>query len=265
MTHTDAPVPPTDAPSPYAVPATAPLPGRPSLGAPTGGDPAGGGPTGPRPGAGTPGNRIAVAAFVVGLVSFLLCAVPLVNALSVVGGLVAVALGVAGIRRARARRAGKGFAVWGVVLGALGFLVSAAIWAFIAYAATSLEEGDLDGFLRELATVTGTPVPSATTAETPTTEAAAVDLADVTCDDVALEAVALSQATAAGDPALVDVRDVTVVEDHRGDVTTPGAADEALVLSCLGTATWSDGTETSVETVLLLDSEGGLLVDYVGR
>ena len=63
---------------------------------------------------------------------------------------------------------------------------------------------------------------------------------------------------------LVEVQDSTSVEDHRTDHVTPGVAEESLVLSCQGTATWDDGTESPVLTDLYIDAAELLFVDFVG-
>ncbi|WP_298458743.1 DUF4190 domain-containing protein [uncultured Cellulomonas sp.] len=89
-------------------------------------------------------SGLAVAALVVGIVSLLVCWVPVVNAVSIVGGIVAVVLGILALRKLTAGRPGKGFAVTGIVLGAVSALVAIAIWVVLAFAVAGLEEGDLD-------------------------------------------------------------------------------------------------------------------------
>ena len=65
-------------------------------------------------------------------------------------GLVAVVMAVVALRRVRRGPTGKGFAITGLVLGALGLLVSAAMWVFLVATVQSLEDGDLDAIVREI-------------------------------------------------------------------------------------------------------------------
>jgi len=88
----------------------------------------------------------AVAALVIGIVSVLLCLIPVVNAISIVGGVVAVVLGMLALRKlVPGRPAGKGFAITGIVLGAVSAVVAIAMWIVLSIAVAGLEEGDLEG------------------------------------------------------------------------------------------------------------------------
>lgn len=69
-------------------------------------------------------SGMAIAAFVVGIVSFLLAWIPVVNFVAIIGGLVALVLGILAINQARKGQVGgKGLAIAGVVLAALAVLI----------------------------------------------------------------------------------------------------------------------------------------------
>jgi hypothetical protein len=74
-----------------------------------------------------PGNGLAVAALVLGIVSLVLAGIPLVNLLGAVAALVGLGLGVAGIRRGRRVGRGTAMAGWGTGLSAVAVVVSVAI------------------------------------------------------------------------------------------------------------------------------------------
>ncbi|GAA3831785.1 DUF4190 domain-containing protein [Nocardioides panacisoli] len=78
-----------------------------------------------------PGNGLAVAALVLGIVSLVLAAIPIVNLLGAVAALVGVGLGIAGIRRGRTVGRGTAMAGWGTGLSAVAVVVSVTI-TFIA-------------------------------------------------------------------------------------------------------------------------------------
>ncbi|TRW45603.1 OB-fold protein [Georgenia yuyongxinii] len=72
-----------------------------------------------------PGSGMAIAAFVIGLVAFLLAWIPIINVVSIVGGIVAVVLGVIAIRKAsRGEAGGKGLSIAALVLAALAIIGS---------------------------------------------------------------------------------------------------------------------------------------------
>lgn len=86
----------------------------------------------------------AVTALVVALVSFFLSTVPIVNAVSVVGGLVAVVLATRALRGLAPGASGRGDAVAGIVLGVVASVVAVVVWALLGSAAKALgESGDL--------------------------------------------------------------------------------------------------------------------------
>lgn len=88
--------------------------GQPGYGQPGYGQPAEA-PYGP-----TGSNGVAIAALVVGIIGALLCWVPIVG---LVLGLVALVLGIVGVRR----RTGKGMAIAGIVLGAIAVVVGVVV------------------------------------------------------------------------------------------------------------------------------------------
>ena len=73
------------------------------------------------------GNGLAVAALVLGLVSLVLAAIPVVNLLGAVAALIGVGLGIFGIRRGRAVGRGTAMAIWGTGLSAVAVVVSVVI------------------------------------------------------------------------------------------------------------------------------------------
>lgn len=83
---------------------------------------------------GGPGSGLAVAALVVGIVSLLGCVIPVVNVVSIVGGIIALVLGLVALNAVKkGRQSGKGMAVAGVVTGVLA--VIGAIIANVVFAA----------------------------------------------------------------------------------------------------------------------------------
>lgn len=81
----------------------------------------------PQPRLVRPGNGLAVAALVLGIVSLVIAVVPLVNLIAVVAALVGLGLGIAGIRRGRAVGRGTAMAGWGVGLSGVALVVSVTI------------------------------------------------------------------------------------------------------------------------------------------
>jgi hypothetical protein len=72
-----------------------------------------------------PGSGMAIAAFVIGIVALLLAWIPIINVISIVGGIVAVVLGIIAIRKVgRGEAGGKGFAITGIVLAGLAIIGS---------------------------------------------------------------------------------------------------------------------------------------------
>lgn len=264
MSHLDAP---------YAPPGD-PAPSTPSAQPPFGATAPPGVPAGPARRSG-----LALAAFVVGLVALLLSAIPVVNVVSIVGGIVAVVLAVLALRTLVPGATGKGFAIAGLVLGAVSVVVATIIWVVMGLAVQAWESGDLEAALAEAAqdvavSEDGAAQDAAVGEEAATDDAAASDPAsapaagtedfsDISCDILGEEAVLLSQETAAGEAALVKIRESAVVEDNRTDYTLPTGVEESLVLSCRGTAAWDDTAESSVLTELTIDADGELFVAFV--
>ncbi|WKN49232.1 DUF2510 domain-containing protein [Nocardioides sp. Arc9.136] len=82
------------------------------------------------------------------------------------------------------------------------------------------------------------------------------------CGTTVEEAVRISEEQAPP-VRLLDVRDVEVVVDARGSVEVPTGPEEATVLTCRGTGTWSDGDRsTPVIVGVTVDSEGDYFVHY---
>jgi hypothetical protein len=75
------------------------------------------------------------------------------------------------------------------------------------------------------------------------------------------EAVTMSQESPEEGSALVEILGSVPVEDHRADYAVPAGTDESLLLSCGGTATWDDGSQSPILTEVTLDGAGNL---YVG-
>ncbi|MFZ4718614.1 MAG: DUF2510 domain-containing protein [Ilumatobacteraceae bacterium] len=103
---------------PAGSPSTPPVPGsqQPSFG-----------------GATRPKRGMAVAAFVIGLLSLLLGWVPLVAVLAAVGVVIALVFGIIGLRRSAAQQGyGRGFAITGIVLAVLAIPVCVAGFVFTA-------------------------------------------------------------------------------------------------------------------------------------
>ena len=82
---------------------------------------------------------------------------------------------------------------------------------------------------------------------------------DLSCADLAKKAVDIS------DPdkpiVLKGVADLTVVDDHRADYTTPSSG-ENTILSCRGTADWSTIDDSPVLVKMTVDSDGKTWVKY---
>jgi hypothetical protein len=227
-------------------------------------------------------SGLALAAFVVGLVSILVCLIPVVNVVSIVGGLVAVVLAVLALRKLAPGITGKGFAITGLVLGAVSVVVAVLMLVAIGAAVKTLDDsGELDAILEEVeAAQEGTPaeepeaLPSDAAVEAPADAAAPApaeagaadvvreDFSDITCDVVREEAIALAQESPEeGAPVLVDILDSVPVEDHRADYALPTGTDESLLLSCRGMAAWDDASQSPILTEVTLDGAGNL---YVG-
>lgn len=126
----DAPSGPA-APGPYASGAPQGGPGQNPYASPYGYAPPGmyTGYQGQYPGPGPSNtNGIAIAALIVGLISLMMSAIPIINAISIVGGITALILGIVGLRTARSGSAGgHGMALTGVITGSVAFVVSISV------------------------------------------------------------------------------------------------------------------------------------------
>lgn len=292
MTHLDAPPAPTGEAAPSSTDAgvTPPAPAA----APAADPPS------------SPARRSgrAVAGFVVGLVALLVSAIPVLNLVSVVGGVVAVVLAVVALRRLDAGVPGKGFAVAGLVLGVVSVILAVVVSVAMAVAVErAVASGELDAVLaqagnaqaggsRDVVAADGAADGDATVA---TAESAADPTAgDGTADDTDDPATVVP---ATGDPAaaaapredfshldcdtlvveavamskdypgadLTEIWEAVVVEDHRVDHAAPAGADHSLVLSCRGRGVWADGLESPVLMELTIDAAGELYVGYAGE
>jgi len=93
------------------------------------------GQTAPFPGGQRPSSGLAIAALVVGVISFVLAWIPVVNIVSILGGIAAVILGVVALRKAnRGVAGGKGMAIAGTVLGGISLVLSIIVNVFLGVA-----------------------------------------------------------------------------------------------------------------------------------
>ena len=89
-------------------------------------------------------NGLAVAAFVVGLLSILVAWIPVVGLAGIIGGIVAVVLGVMAMNKANKGQAGgKGLGIAGLVLGVLSVLLGLVVSVILGAALTAFQESDL--------------------------------------------------------------------------------------------------------------------------
>lgn len=82
-----------------------------------------GGPAGPPP----PGNGLAVAALVLGIIALVMSVVPIVNILGAMLAVAGLVVGGFGVRRGRTVGRGTGLAAWGTGLAAIALVVSAVV------------------------------------------------------------------------------------------------------------------------------------------
>lgn len=103
-----------------------------------------------QPGAPTKTNGLGIAALVVGVLSLLVCWIPFVGFVSVLGGIVAVVLGILGMRKAKdGQTGGRGMSLAGLITGAVSLLVAVVINVFVIIGLNSLDSS-LDDSLQEL-------------------------------------------------------------------------------------------------------------------
>lgn len=240
-----------------------------------------GGPGAPVPATRT--NGVAIAALVVGALSVFFSWVPVAG---VLGGVVAVVLGVVGLRKASGGVDGRGLALGGVVAGALALLIGAVV-TIITFVAISradatfeqLEQSQqeaqdaLDQAVEEEPLVEDESVevvdePVDEPVEEPVddpgvTEAEGrLDFSHVTCDLVGEEAVAISAANADVTTPISTVTETVLLADHRADYPVPTGTEEAVVMTCGGTATFGDGTTAYIAMDLSVDGAGTSYVFY---
>lgn len=95
-------------------------------------------------------SGLAIAALVVGGVSLLLCLIPVVNAVSIVGGIAAVVLGLVALRKLSPQVTGKGLAIGGIALGVVSAVVAVAIWGLLGAAVGGfLDDGGFSTVIEE--------------------------------------------------------------------------------------------------------------------
>jgi hypothetical protein len=93
------------------------------------------GQAGPFPGGPRPSSGLAVAALVVGIISLVLAWIPVVNLVSILGGIAALILGIVALRKAnRGVAGGKGMAVAGTVLGGVSLVLAIVVNVFFGVA-----------------------------------------------------------------------------------------------------------------------------------
>lgn len=82
---------------------------------------------------------------------------------------------------------------------------------------------------------------------------------DITCADLAEEAVSLSEDQ---DVQLLKVREPEIELDQRLTYKRPTGTGETAILRCLGAGVWSDGTTSSVRLTLKVDADGDAFIGY---
>lgn len=91
-------------------------------------------------------------------------------------------------------------------------------------------------------------------------EGASLD--STTCDDLANEAVKISEKE---DVQLLKVRAPKVKKDNRKGFAKPTGDNAAVALSCAGTGVWSDGENSPVLLSLEVDADGDQFVYYEAK
>ena len=88
-------------------------------------------------------------------------------------------------------------------------------------------------------------------------KAGVADVAASSCQDVAADAVALSQKQATGNQIpLMGLTNSVVVDDHRATVRLPPGGTTAFVMSCRGDGLWKDGQSSVVTVKVYVTSTG---------
>ena len=83
------------------------------------------------------GTGLAITALIVGIVALVLSVIPVLGMVSIVLGLIAVVFGIIAIVK---KTAGKGMAITGIILGALGAVVAMIITALLGAAFTAFDQ-----------------------------------------------------------------------------------------------------------------------------
>ncbi|TGN64227.1 hypothetical protein EXE59_09875 [Nocardioides eburneiflavus] len=93
-------------------------------------------------------------------------------------------------------------------------------------------------------------------------DVASGSLEDVTCDELADDAVRISEEDTGLGTKLLKVREPRVVEDNRATYEAPTGTNEEVVLACRGQGSWEDGSDVDVRVELTVDSDGDAWVFY---
>ncbi len=124
-----------------------------AAGGPPGGAPGGpGGSTFPAaaPSSGQPssggGNGAAVAALIIGILSFLVAFIPYIGLAGVLGGIAALILGIVGRKKAKQVNNGAGMAMAGIITGVLGIIIGIASTVIVTVFLQNVGDGFVDEF-----------------------------------------------------------------------------------------------------------------------
>jgi hypothetical protein len=95
-------------------------------------------------------------------------------------------------------------------------------------------------------------------------EAPAETGSDVTCGELADEAVRISeeQSEQSQGLLLIKVRQPKIVKDKRKSYKLPKGDKEAVILVCRGAGVWSDGESRDVRLKLTIDADGDQFVEF---
>ena len=123
---------------------------------------------------------------------------------------------------------GSGFRWSWLIRAAIPLAVLA--WYVIPYVADSMAEVDL--------------------------ESASGSMDEITCDELAEDAVRISAEDTGLSVKLLKIHDPTLVEDHRDDYEAPTGSDRQPVMACRGGGSWADGDTVDVRVELSVDADG---------
>ncbi|MCK6210800.1 DUF4190 domain-containing protein [Georgenia sp. EYE_87] len=214
----------------------------------------------PFPGGQRPSSGLAIAALVVGIISFVLAWVPVVNFVSILGGIAAVVLGVLALRKAnRGVAGGKGMAIAGTVLGGISLVLSIVVNVFLGVAideainsaesavAPAVQPAESEGTADEQTVDTEEPAAAAGGA-LPLGEAAEVGdytIAVTGLDLDANEAIAAADATNPAPDGQYVLAEVSVV--YNGTEEGNPWMDLSYILQGADGAEYDDGTCMAIE------------------